>query len=116
MVFQRKVGARSRAVPGVVSARRGADLPFNGGFFQRSVFIEGQEPTQSGRGVLVRTTSVGLGFFETLGIPILSGRDFSEAESETAPKTIVVNAAMASQFWPGQDATGKGVESFGDDS
>ncbi|HWX40568.1 MAG TPA: ABC transporter permease [Blastocatellia bacterium] len=114
-VFQREVVDRVRAIPGVISATIGADQPFGGGF-ARSVFVEGQEPTQGGRGLLVRTNSVGLGFFGTLGIPLIAGRDFSESDSEYAPKVIVVNEAMANQFWPGQSAIGKRFKFFGDET
>jgi macrolide transport system ATP-binding/permease protein len=114
-IFQREVVDRVRAIPGVLSAAIGADLPFNGGF-ARSVFIEGQDPAQGGRGLLVRTNSVGLGFFEALGIPLIAGRDFSESDSEYAPKVIVVNEAMANQFWPGQSAVGKRFKFFGDEN
>ena len=45
--------------------------------------------------------------FQTLRIPILHGRGFTEADNETAPRVAIVSQAMAKRFWPGQDPVGK---------
>jgi len=111
--FHREIVERFRAVPGVLSATVARDRPFGGGF-QRSVFIEGQEPPPGGRGVLVQTNNIAPGFFETLGIPLLRGRDFNETDNEQAPRVMIINEAMANRFWPGQDAVGKRLKLFGD--
>ena len=89
------------------------DRPFGGGF-QRSVFLEGQEPGPGGRGVLVQTNNIGLRFFDTMKIPMLKGRDFTEQDSATAPKVLIINEAMAERFWPGADPIGKRLKLFGD--
>jgi predicted permease len=111
--FHREVVERFRAVPGVVNATVARDRPFGGGF-QRSVFIEGQEPPPGGRGVLVQTNNIASGFFETMGIPLLQGRDFNETDNEKVPKVMIINEAMATRFWPGQSAVGKRLKLFGD--
>jgi putative ABC transport system permease protein len=97
----------------VRSATAAANAPFAGGF-SRSVFIEGQEPGVNGRGVLVQTNNVGLDFFETVGIPMLGGRGFTQSDDEKAPKAVIINETMAKGFWPGQDAAGKRFKFFGD--
>jgi putative ABC transport system permease protein len=102
-------------VPGVADVAIARDRPFAGGF-QRSVFIEGQEPTPGGRGVLVQVNNIGLTFFETLRIPLLRGRGFSETDNEKSPRVLVINEAMASRFWPDQDALGKRLKLFGDEN
>jgi predicted permease len=111
--FHRQVLERVGAAPGVQAATIARDRPFGGGF-QRSVFIEGQEPPPGGRGVLVQTNDIGPRFFETLGIPIQQGRDFSDTDNEKAPQVVIINEAMASRFWPGQEAIGKRFKFFGD--
>ena len=111
--FHRIAVERIRAVPGVLNATIARDRPFGGGF-QRSVFIEGQEPPPGGRGVLVQTNNIASGFFETLGIPFLRGRDFAETDNQQAPKVMIINEAMAVRFWPGQDVIGKRLKLFGD--
>jgi predicted permease len=111
--FHRQVVERIRAVPGVLNATIARDRPFGGGF-QRSVFIEGQEPPPGGRGVLVQTNNIATGFFETLGIPLLRGRDFAETDNQQSPKVMIINEAMASRFWPGQEPIGKRLKLFDD--
>jgi len=111
--FHKLLLERIRAVPGVVSATIARDRPFGGGF-QRSVFIEGQEPPPGGRGLLVQTNNIEKGFFETLGIPRLRGRDFEETDNAQSPKVMIINEAMANRFWPDQDPIGKRLKLFGD--
>jgi putative ABC transport system permease protein len=111
--FHRQVVERIRTVPGVLGATVARDRPFGGGF-QRSVFIEGQEPPPGGRGVLVQTNNIAPGFFDTLGISLQRGRDFAETDSQQSPKVMVINEAMASRFWPDQDPIGKRLKLFGD--
>jgi putative ABC transport system permease protein len=111
--LQRDLIERVQALPGVRSATIARDRPFGGGLL-RSVFIEGQEPTPDGRGVLVQTNVVGRRFFETLGIPVLRGRDFAESDGETAPAVVIINESMATRFWPSGDAIGKRFKFFGD--
>ena len=111
--FHRQLVERIRALPGVLEATVARDRPFGGGF-QRSVFIEGQEPPPGGRGVLVQTNNIGLGFFETLGISLTHGRVFAETDSQQSPKVMIINQAMANRFWPNQDPVGKRLKLFGD--
>jgi predicted permease len=111
--FHRQALERVMALPGVESATIARDRPFAGGF-QRSVFIEGQEPPPGGRGVLVQVNNIGPKFFDTLGIPLQRGRDFAETDGEKAPKVVIINEAMANRFWPDQDPVGKRFKFFGD--
>jgi predicted permease len=111
--FQREVIERINSLPGVQAVAIARDAPFNGGL-ARSVFLEGEQPGPNGRGVLVQTNIVGLGFFGAMGIPVLAGRDFSEQDSETSPRVVIINQTMAEKFWPGQDAVGKRFKFFGD--
>ena len=113
-LFYRQAIEGIQSVPGVRSASVATNAPFGGGFL-RSVFIEGQEAGVNGRGVLVQTNNIGLGFFETVGIDMLRGRNFAEQDDEKTPKAAIINQVMADTFWPGQDAVGKRFKFFGDD-
>jgi predicted permease len=112
-VFHRQLLERVGRLPGVKAATIARDRPFAGGF-ARSVFIEGQDPGPSGRGVLVQTNYIGPKFFPTLGIPLQRGRDFEDSDNEKSPNVVIINEAMANQFWPDQDAVGKRFKFFGD--
>lgn len=56
---------------------------------------------------------VGADYFRTVGIPMISGRDFSEQDRDGAPDVLIVNQTMAKRFWPGEDATGRQVRFWG---
>jgi predicted permease len=112
--FQRQLVERTAALPGAQAVTIASGRPFGGGIM-RSVFLEGQAPTPNGRGVLVQLNNVGLRFFETLGIPLLQGRDFSEQDGEGAPQVVIINETMARRFWPNQGAIGKRFKFFGDE-
>jgi macrolide transport system ATP-binding/permease protein len=111
--FHRLLLERVTQVPGVQTATIARDRPVSFGLL-RSVFLEGQEPGPGGRGVLVQTNDVGGRYFETLGIPVIRGRDFAETDDEKAPQVVIVNEVMARRFWPEQEALGKRFKFFGD--
>jgi predicted permease len=52
---------------------------------------------------------VGQGYFQTLGVPILRGRDFSPQDGPGTSRVMIINELMAQRFWPGQDPIGKHV-------
>jgi predicted permease len=113
MEHYRRVVERVEAIPGVISAAIASNRPLGGGF-TRSVFVEGQEPSRGGRGIFTTVGVVGPKYFETMGIPLVRGRNFTEADRENTPPVVVINEAMANRFWPNQDAVGKRFRFFGD--
>jgi predicted permease len=110
--FQRQLVERASSLPGSQSVTIASSRPFGGGIW-RSVFLEGHAPDE--RGVFVQLNNVGLRFFETLGIPLITGRDFTERDAENAPHVVVVNETMARRFWPNQSAVGKRFKFFGEE-
>jgi predicted permease len=60
-------------------------------------------------GVKVRATSISPGFFRTLGIQLLQGRDFSQTDDERHPRLAIVNSSLAKRLFPNGDAIGKRV-------
>jgi predicted permease len=111
--FYRQVRERVAGVAGVAAAAVATNPPFGGGLL-RSVFVEGREVAPGGRGILTDVNTIGLGYFETLGIPLLKGRDFAPTDRENTPRVAVINEAMARRFWPGEEAIGKRFRFHGD--
>jgi predicted permease len=111
-VFYDQIVERAAALPGVKGAAMAQSAPLAGGFM-RSVFPEGADTTTTGR-ILIQVNTVGTGYFQTIGIPIVKGRDFTRGDTMEAPKVVVVNETMAQQFWKGEDALGKRFKFFGD--
>ena len=93
----------ARSVPGVVNAAVASNFPLSGGFM-RSVFMEGQDQVPGQQDILTLTNAVSPGYFETLGIPLLRGRDFDDFDREGAPLVAIINEATARKFWPDGEA------------
>jgi predicted permease len=111
-VFYEHAAQRVSGLPGVRLAAMAQNPPLAGGFL-RSVFPEGQDTTTRDR-ILVRVNSIGPGYFETIGIPLMRGRDFVRTDATGAPRVVIINETMAQRFWPNEDAIGKRFKFFGD--
>jgi predicted permease len=61
----------------------------------------------------IDATTVGEDYFAALGVPILEGRGFTEADDQDAPKVVVVNEALAKKYWPGRSAVGQRIHTDG---
>lgn len=98
--FYAELLARVRALPGVRSAGLVNIVPLGG-------LRGGTDVTVGHETVQVNLNWVSPGYFETIGIPLLRGRDFTERDNPGAPQVAVVNEQMARRFWPGQEVIGK---------
>ena len=112
--FQRRVLQTVQSTPGVQAATLASDVPLFGGGFSRSVFPEGQEGSSSRNGVLVTTDQVATGYLQTMGIPLMRGRDFDTAVREESLKVAIINETAAHRFWPDQDPLGKRFKFYGE--
>ena len=105
--FVRELVDRVRLLPGVQAATIASALP--GGFEVRreALSVPGGSSSR-GQGFLsVDWNVIEPGYFHTLRIPILAGRDFASQDRDGAPPVAIVSEAAARQFWPGQSAVGK---------
>jgi predicted permease len=108
--FHRMALERVAAVPGVDSVALAKDVPFSVAS-ARTLVLQGQDNTK-GRVTLTSVTSPG--YFKTIGMPLLRGRDFSPEDAQGAPQVAIVNEAAAAFFWPGQDPVGQVISFFPD--
>ena len=105
--FFRQVDERIRAIPGVVSVAQAFVVPMGVVSTDGAVTVEGR-PVEPGEHVpTVMYNDVTSGYFDTLRMPILSGRAFTEADNEKAPAVAIINQTMAKQFWSSESAIGK---------
>lgn len=104
--FFRDVIERAKAVPGVVDASVSANGVFGGGI-SATIFREGEQTDPNNRGTLVNLDEVTPGHFDTMRIPLISGRDFTDFDRENTTPVAIINQAMANLVWPGQEALGK---------
>jgi putative ABC transport system permease protein len=95
------------AIPGV-EAVGAIDNFFFGSFPDEAVIVEGGQGLSPGTSVSqVTDDGVSPGYFQSLGVPLLRGRSFSEQDGTTSPRTAIINATMSRRFWPDQDPLGK---------
>jgi putative ABC transport system permease protein len=106
---------RVARLPGVESAGGVDPLPMSGSDGTTGVLIEGGPIVSAASRPEAGERSVTPGYFRAMRIPLLEGRAFAEQDRADAPHVIVVNEALARQFFPGQPALGKrlGLEDDG---
>jgi predicted permease len=93
---------RLNAVPGVTSAAAACCLPLQGGFGMSFDIVgrpKGTDPSTGGGGYF----PVSWSYFNTFQVAILRGRNFTERDDGAAPGVVIINAAMAKEFWPKSD-------------
>ncbi len=105
--FYRQLVDRTRALPAVRGASLSRAVPFRPSFSDAIVAPEGFELQAGQEGVRVSTNTVDEGYFDTMGIAIVSGRAFGREDAADARPTAVVNETFAATHWPGQSAIGK---------
>jgi putative ABC transport system permease protein len=84
------------------------DVPLGLGNSDRGVEIPGYTPAK-GEGMSIYYASVTPGYFKTMGIPLVKGREFTPQDDSGSTRALVVNQRFVDRFWPGQDAIGRTV-------
>jgi predicted permease len=108
----RRVQERLAGVPGVQSATLANAVPMFAGGFSRTTFRDDQDVKDPRNGRLTQVGEVGDRYFETMGIPIVRGRAFTPNDRPGAPPVIIINEAMARQFFPNEEPLGRHLHMF----
>jgi len=98
--FQRRYLERVRALPGVEAAALTQRLPLTASVSITGIFVPGVHESPDDEGYMADEATVGPGYFETMGISLLEGRDFGEQDTIGSPLVAIVNQTMARSFWP----------------
>jgi len=107
-VFARELIRRVRETPGVQAAALSAVMPLGDrGIGLGGLAVPGVEPRNGRRFFDVDWNVITPGYFATMKMALLTGRDFSDADREGTPSVVIVNETAARQWWPRQDALGK---------
>ena len=106
--FYSQVISEARALPGVTAAAYVTYHPMEATSGRLDVLAPGvaDDPLSAPQAIIHFVTP---GFFETLGIPITAGRDFTDQDHATSPSVAVISESLAQRLWPGQDAIGRRV-------
>jgi putative ABC transport system permease protein len=108
-VFYRQLEDRLRALPGVESVSAINHLPLAGDTWGTPVTIEGRPLPPPGQEIGVTFRVSRPGYFQTMGIPLRGGRDFTERDTFDAPGVVIINETLARHHWPSEDPIGKRV-------
>ncbi len=106
--FYEEVERRVAELPGVRSVASTYMHPLAGGW-ESSFWIPGVVENVDGQNPEARLRPVSPGYFETVGLPLLSGRDVDERDNLDAPGVVVVNESFVTTFFPDGDALGRVV-------
>jgi predicted permease len=104
--FNDELLRRLRQVPGVEDASLTSTLP-GGGFGNETFVVDGYVPPKGAALNLATPADIIGDYFHTMGIALLRGRTFTEADRAGAQRVLVVNHKLAEHYWPGQDPIGK---------
>ncbi len=109
--FFRQATERVRSLPGVRAAGMVNFLPLYGGLGSSTGFkIEGQPAPPPGEGPSTNVRVADRGYFGAMGIPLLRGRNFTDAEDAEARRVIIISESLARKYFPGEDALGKRLD------
>lgn len=109
VAFFNQLGERLAALPGVESAGFTSVLPFSGNFDGRGLAVE-DFPKPAGEDFNVDLYITTPSYLQTMAIPVLNGRAFTEQDAAGSPLVALINQTMARQFWPEQNPIGKRIK------
>jgi len=99
---------RLNAVPGIEASASACCLPL-GGTFSLPFNIVGRQTGKETQSGVVGWMNVSPGYFSVFKTPILRGRDFTDSDVAGAPGVVLINQAMAKQFWPNENPIGQQI-------
>ena len=104
-----RVRERLRSLPGVTAVGAINHLPLGGDIWTLGYTIEGRPvpPPADQLGAVYRIVQPG--YFDAMALPLVAGRDFTDADGASAPHVAIVNKAMADRQWPGESPIGRRI-------
>jgi putative ABC transport system permease protein len=108
--FQEELIQCVRALPGVEAAAYARIVPLSyQSYSSTPIVVDGYEP-QPNEQPTAEFNEVSPGYFSTLGIPLVSGREFTRADDENAPRVAIVNQTTVARYWRGQNPVGQRLQ------
>lgn len=114
-LFFDEVMRNVRAVPGVTSAAAILPLPLSGNEWDTNFLLEGQSLSAEFQGTNSEIGYFGPNYLKAMRVPLISGREFTEADNATSSPVAIVNAEFAQRYWPKQDPIGKQIRVLSSD-
>src|SRR5262245_49553913 len=114
--FSQRLLEGLQSLPGARSVALASDLPLSGSTSAGPIDLEGASAASVDGEIRMYRHRVTPGFFSTLGIPIIRGRDFTDADHAQAPRAVIISEALARRYWPDEDPIGKRLREAGSDN
>jgi putative ABC transport system permease protein len=106
--FYKEVMRRIAVLPGVQQVAVGSTVPWrDDGFFEAQFTAEGYAKANGEEDPRARFRTVSPGFFAALGVPLIAGRDFTEADRHEAEKVVIISQSLAQRMFPTQEAVNR---------
>jgi putative ABC transport system permease protein len=107
--FYRQLIERIRATPGVEAAGAAFNLPLREAANERILTVEGYPALPPGQAPTVNNNVVTPDYFGTMGIPLLLGRDFNDADTGDSMSVTIIDERLAREYWPNESPIGKRI-------
>ncbi len=109
LTFAQRLLETVRGQPGMREAALTSQLPFAWGAQSFGILMDGKEQS-NGDKPTAHFRSISPEYVRVMGIPLLRGREFSDADHEGAPRVVLINETMAKKYWPNTDPIGHRVK------
>jgi len=107
LAFYQQLRERVGRLPGVESVGGATILPLSGSIAWGSIAIEGYDPASGQSAIQADFRIASVGYFETMKVPLIGGRFFSDSDAKDSLKVAIIDQNMADTYWPGSDPIGK---------
>jgi len=107
--FYSELTRRVAGLPGVESVAAIDMMPMGGSGGTTSFVVEGKPAPPKGQYPEANSRTASPGYFKTMRIPLLEGREFDDHDTPGTPLVVVINETMARKYWPGEDPIGKRI-------
>lgn len=114
--FEKRLLESLQGLPGVTAAGATSSLPMNGGAPGTAFVIDGRPQPPGQLPPIIHFKITAPGYVEAMGLRLLKGRSFDSRDLNAGDRDILINDAMARQFWPGESAIGKRLRPSGNDT
>ena len=113
--FFEQLSERLRGLPGVETVGLTSGLPLGNNGWQTSFVIDGQPPPEPGKMPLTEAAVASPDYFQSIGIAVLKGRNFTEQDTKDAGRVALIDEEFAKRYWPDEDPIGKRYRAGGSD-
>jgi putative ABC transport system permease protein len=107
--FYKELLERVGALPGVEAAGAVSNLPLGGDTWGRSLTVESLPVLPVGQAPMINHCVITPNYFRAMGIPLLMGRDFTDADTRDSLRVTIIDERLAREYWPNESPLGKRV-------